>query len=129
MLLKAIEIRMGADKTVTDPMYDLYFSEKSAEDGVRAILEPFEARELHEILPNYLQRAGVDVSWRTSNWGEPPVHTEKYYKIQDLREKYENAVSDACLMIRSYLPSLRGKRQWPALMDYDFESIPSAARE
>ena len=38
MLLKAIEIRMGADKTVTDPMYDDFFSEKSAEDGVRAIL-------------------------------------------------------------------------------------------
>ena len=56
--------------------------------GVRAILEPKDSRELYEILPNYLERAGVDVSWRTSNWGEPPVHTEKYIKIQDLREKY-----------------------------------------
>ena len=46
--------------------------------GVKAILEPYDKDELYEILPNYLQRAGVDVSWRTSNWGEPPVHTEKY---------------------------------------------------
>ena len=56
--------------------------------GVRAILEPTETRELHEILPNYLLRSGADVIWRTSNWGEPPVHTEKYYKIQELRELY-----------------------------------------
>ncbi len=56
--------------------------------GVKAILEPVEAKELYEILPNYLQRAGVDVSWRTSNWGEPPVHTEKYYKNTELKNKY-----------------------------------------
>ena len=56
--------------------------------AVKAILEPFEAGELHEILPNYLQRAGVDVTWRTSNWGEPPVHTEKYYRMDDLRKMY-----------------------------------------
>lgn len=59
--------------------------------GVRAILEPTETRELHEILPNYLLRSGVDVIWRTSNWGEPPVHTEKYYRMQDLRERYPEA--------------------------------------
>ncbi|MBR3989644.1 MAG: DUF1705 domain-containing protein, partial [Bacteroidales bacterium] len=41
--------------------------------GVKAILEAQETGELYEILPNYLLRAGVDVSWRTSNWGEPPV--------------------------------------------------------
>ena len=56
--------------------------------GVKAILEPFPSGDLYEILPNYLQRAGVDVSWRTSNWGEPPVHTQKYYRIGELRERY-----------------------------------------
>lgn len=56
--------------------------------GVKAILEPVEEKELYEILPNYLQRAGVDVSWRTSNWGEPPVHTEKYYTHAELADKY-----------------------------------------
>ena len=56
--------------------------------GVKAILEPYEKDELYEILPNYLQRAGVDVSWRTSNWGEPPVHTDKYYRKSDLKDRF-----------------------------------------
>lgn len=56
--------------------------------GVKAILEPYDKDELYEILPNYLQRAGVDVSWRTSNWGEPPVHTEKYYHKSDLKGRF-----------------------------------------
>lgn len=38
MLLKAIEINMGADKTVTDPMYDRFFPRGGAENGVRAVL-------------------------------------------------------------------------------------------
>ncbi len=48
--------------------------------GVRCILQPRDTKELYEILPNYLYRNGVDVTWRTSNWGEPPVHIEKYWK-------------------------------------------------
>ena len=59
--------------------------------GVKAILEARESGELYEILPNYLQRAGVDVSWRTSNWGEPPVHTEKYFRKQDLKKRFPAA--------------------------------------
>ncbi len=34
--------------------------------------------DLYEILPNYLYRNDVDVIWRTSNWGEPPVHIKEY---------------------------------------------------
>lgn len=52
--------------------------------GVKAILDSQESDELYEILPNYLNRSGVDVIWRTANWGEPPVHIEKYYKSYDL---------------------------------------------
>jgi len=59
--------------------------------GVKAILEPMDRPELHEILPNYLQRAGVDVWWRTNNWGEPPVHTQKYYTFAQLKERYPQA--------------------------------------
>ncbi len=59
--------------------------------GVKAILEPVDAPELHEILPNYLQRAGVDVWWRTNNWGEPPVHTPRYYTFAQLKERYPGA--------------------------------------
>ena len=59
--------------------------------GVKAILEHAESGKLYEILPNYLLRAGVDVSWRTSNWGEPPVHTEKYYHKKELKERFPEA--------------------------------------
>ena len=59
--------------------------------GVKAILEPMDVPELHEILPNYLQRAGVDVWWRTNNWGEPPVHTQKYSTFAQLKERYPEA--------------------------------------
>ena len=57
-------------------------------EGVKAILEPFESDELYEILPNYLGRTGVDVIWRTSNWGQPPLKVRKYVEIGDLRKRY-----------------------------------------
>ena len=66
-----------------------YVAESSATytaAGVKAILEPVDAPELHEILPNYLYRMGADVIWRTSNWGEPPVHIDKYFTDTQLRE-------------------------------------------
>ena len=59
--------------------------------GVKAILEPMDVPELYEILPNYLQRAGADVIWRTHNWGEPPVHTSQYYTFADLAKRYPDA--------------------------------------
>lgn len=59
--------------------------------GVKAILDHQKTGKLYEILPNYLHRTGVDVSWRTSNWGEPPVHFEKYYKVGDLKSRFPEA--------------------------------------
>jgi ABC-type amino acid transport substrate-binding protein len=55
--------------------------------GVKAILEYKDTDELYEILPNYLYRTGIDVFWRTSNWGEPPVHVRSYETIGDLRKR------------------------------------------
>ncbi len=46
--------------------------------GVKCILEHTHTNELYEILPNYLYRNGVDVIWRTTNWGEPPIHIKNY---------------------------------------------------
>lgn len=60
-------------------------------DAVRAMLQPWEADKLQEILPNYLNRMGVAVSWRTSNWGEPPVHFTDYLKKSQLQEQYPDA--------------------------------------
>lgn len=59
--------------------------------GVKAILDHKPTGKLYEILPNYLFRSGVDVVWRTANWGEPPVHIDKYYKVKDLKKMYPEA--------------------------------------
>jgi lipid A ethanolaminephosphotransferase len=53
--------------------------------AVRCILDsssPFSQR--YEPLPSYLQRNGVDVIWRTRNWGEPPIKVQTYQKASDL---------------------------------------------
>lgn len=69
--------------------------------GVKAILSHSNSSKLYEILPNYLHRAGVDVIWRTSNWGQPPLHIEKYYsdgdlgRIYDMDPAYDNVLSRA----------------------------------
>lgn len=59
--------------------------------GVKAILDHKPSNRLYEILPNYLYRSGVDVVWRTCNWGEPPVHIDKYYNIDKLKSMYPEA--------------------------------------
>ncbi|RYD97593.1 MAG: phosphoethanolamine--lipid A transferase EptA [Sphingobacteriales bacterium] len=46
--------------------------------GVKCILEHTDTDELYEILPNYLYRNNVEVIWRTTNWGEPPIHIKNY---------------------------------------------------
>lgn len=46
--------------------------------GVKSILEYKDTGDLTEILPNYLHRNNVEVIWRTTNWGEPPVHIKNY---------------------------------------------------
>lgn len=56
--------------------------------GVKSILEYKATSDLYEILPNYLFRAGVDVVWRTHNWGEPPVHIDEYENLQQLGARY-----------------------------------------
>ncbi len=46
--------------------------------SVKSILEHKSTSDLYEILPNYLYRNNVEVIWRTSNWGEPPIHIKNY---------------------------------------------------
>ena len=67
--------------------------------GVKAILEPQDSGDLYELLPNYAFRTGVDVSWRTYNWGEPPIHIDEYLNEKDLAKKYPevNKAYDALL--------------------------------
>lgn len=54
--------------------------------GVKAILDYTDTDKLYEILPNYLYRTGVDVIWRTTNSGEPPLHIEKCQRRDELSE-------------------------------------------
>ena len=67
--------------------------------GTKAILEPQNSDDLYELLPNYAFRTGVDVSWRTSNWGEPPIHIDEYLTDDELVTQYpdENKAYDAIL--------------------------------
>ncbi len=67
--------------------------------GTKAILEPQNSDDLYEILPNYAFRTGVDVSWRTTNWGEPPIHIDEYLTDDELGVQYpdENEAYDAIL--------------------------------
>lgn len=53
--------------------------------GVKGILEHMRTNDLYEILPNYLYRNNVDVIWRTTNWGEPPVHIKNYQNRDTLK--------------------------------------------
>ena len=56
--------------------------------AVRCILSNVDARSpfsnRYEPLPSYLQRNGVDVIWRTRNWGEAPIMVQTYQKASDL---------------------------------------------
>ena len=39
---------------------------------------------LSEPLPSYLHRHGVDVIWRTNNWGEPRIKVATYQRAEDI---------------------------------------------
>ena len=47
----------------------------------------------YEPLPSYLQRNGVDVIWRSRNWGEPPIKVQTFQKATDLAA---NCVGTRC---------------------------------
>ncbi|NVK73505.1 phosphoethanolamine--lipid A transferase EptA [Marinomonas sp. CT5] len=49
--------------------------------------------ENFEPLPSYLERQGIDVFWRTKNWGEPPIKVASYLDGGDLKA---NCKGDEC---------------------------------
>lgn len=70
----------------------VYRSESSATyttAGVKSILDHKKSNKLYELLPNYLFRNGIEVIWRTTNWGEPTVKIKNYYNKENLRESCE----------------------------------------
>lgn len=74
--------------------------------ATKAILDHKPTDEFYEPLPNYLDRAGVDVTWRTSNWGEPTLHIDKYFRKADLKALYPEAYSDYDAILFEGLDSL-----------------------
>ena len=48
----------------------------------------------YEPLPSYLQRHGIDVIWRTNNWGEPPMNLEYFHRRDDLVTTCEGSGCD-----------------------------------
>ena len=58
--------------------------------AIRCMLSPLgsdaPARVSQETLPNYLQRHGVEVIWRSNNWGEPPLKVALYQRADDIRK-------------------------------------------
>lgn len=63
-------------------------------EAVKTLLSHISSSDLYEILPNYLFRNGVDVIWRRSNWGTPPLHIEKHYTKDDLKQRFPEADSE-----------------------------------
>lgn len=57
--------------------------------SLKCILSPNEASVNEESLPTYLTRHGVDVQWRTNNWGEPPIKVSKYINANELSSDCE----------------------------------------
>ena len=82
--------------------------------GTKAILEPKNSDDLYELLPNYAFRTGVDVVWRTSNWGEPPIHIDEYIANEELGEQFpgENIYHDGILLkgLRERIEASRKKK-------------------
>jgi lipid A ethanolaminephosphotransferase len=62
--------------------------------GVKCILEHEDTSKLYEILPNYLFRNNVEVIWRTTNWGEPPIHIKNFLNKTDLKKACDGEVCD-----------------------------------
>ncbi len=61
--------------------------------GVKSILDYTNTDDLYEILPNYLYRNNVEVIWKSTNWGEPPIHIKNYQNKNDL---IQNCKGDRC---------------------------------
>jgi lipid A ethanolaminephosphotransferase len=72
--------------------------------GVKCILEHKDDGQLYEILPNYLYRNGVEVVWRTTNWGEPPVHIKNYQGREAL---IKNCKGEVCKYDEILLSNLK----------------------
>lgn len=80
--------------------FDANSCETYTTGGIKCILEHKNTGEVYEFLPNYLYRNNVDVMWRSTNWGEPPIHIKDYQNKEALMAKCkgENCAYDEVLL-------------------------------
>ncbi|VAY88251.1 membrane protein [hydrothermal vent metagenome] len=66
----------------------------------------------YEPLPNYLQRTGVDVLWRSNNWGEPTLDVKTVQKAGNLKTlcKTHGCNHDEVLLTRLKEEILKNKK-------------------
>lgn len=74
--------------------------------SVKSILDHQNTNELYEILPNYLFRNSVDVIWKTTNWGEPPL---KIPNVQRKNQLTANCKSPECFLDGVLLSNLKSE--------------------
>jgi len=55
--------------------------------SVASILSHNGSHGVYEPLPSYLKRHGIDVIWRTSNWGQPPIDVNSFQTEGELVER------------------------------------------
>lgn len=53
--------------------------------SLACMLAPTEKHINYEALPSYLKRHGIEVEWRTNNWGEPAIDVSRYIEANELR--------------------------------------------
>ncbi|WP_276976141.1 phosphoethanolamine--lipid A transferase EptA [Flavobacterium filum] len=62
--------------------------------SLKCILEHQDTGDLYEILPNYLHRNDVEVIWKSTNWGEPPLHIKNFKNKSALKESCKGEICD-----------------------------------
>ena len=83
--------------------------------SLRCILSPEDtsspfAKNL-EPLPSYLYRNGVDVVWRTRNWGEPPIHVANYQHARELKEHCDADCDYDGVLLAGLLDRIKSSQQ------------------
>lgn len=71
--------------------------------SLACMLAPSEKHINYEALPTYLTRHGVEVEWRTNNWGEPAIDVSRYIEANELRS---NCTGDGCRLDEVLLTNL-----------------------
>ena len=72
-----------------------------------------------EVLPNYLERQGVDVVWRANNWGQPKLNISNIQSATELRKycKSDDCKYDGILLtdLKEKIESLKNNKKFVVL--------------